>query len=435
MVIETNPGTELINVTLPPNPQTEITRPAVDQIEGVFQSRDEYTPELIELSKREEPPLVAMSGLATFDIPAPENQAIAEGIRTFIREVEEVLDKTTGHNDYDKHKIAYYIAATYHTPQCDAFPCLATFGPPSSGKSATLSIVKARCFKPILITSNSITPAALKNAMTEANNGTLIIEEADGISTRHLEDLLISRYLRDSATVKKMESSGKDWKGQTYSSFGATILHRRNLFRDLALLRRTIKVRTKRLRKEFIPVKLALGNLPFIPPTPIASLPEIQNKWDIEPGIFDCYRPLLSIAWYLQDKTFINQLADEMANESQQLLKEENYLEAPTILNALINLVVDKLKDVPNSKRIGIPISDINKVIREEYGSDCPTLMLSANQRNRIIEEDLGFPIKSANGRVRVYLDIPFLMQRCEQYNVTDEVFAVWRESLKQQES
>jgi hypothetical protein len=271
--------------------------------------------------------------------------------------------------------------------------------------------------------------------MTEANNGTLIIEEADGISTRHLEDLLISRYLRDSATVKKMESSGKDWKGQTYSSFGATILHRRNLFRDLALLRRTIKVRTKRLRKEFIPVKLALGNLPFIPPTPIASLPEIQNKWDIEPGIFDCYRPLLSIAWYLQDKTFINQLADEMANESQQLLKEENYLEAPTILNALINLVVDKLKDVPNSKRIGIPISDINKVIREEYGSDCPTLMLSANQRNRIIEEDLGFPIKSANGRVRVYLDIPFLMQRCEQYNVTDEVFAVWRESLKQQES
>ena len=168
MVIETNPGTKLINVALPPNPQTEIQRPSEGQIEEVSQTRDEYTTELIELSKPKEPPLVTMSGLATFDIPAPENQAIAEGIRTFIREVEEVLDKTTGHNDYDKHKIAYYIAATYHTPQCDAFPCLATFGPPSSGKSATLSIVKARCFKPILITSNSITPAALTQMVTSA---------------------------------------------------------------------------------------------------------------------------------------------------------------------------------------------------------------------------------------------------------------------------
>jgi hypothetical protein len=57
--------------------------------------------------------------------------------------------------------------------------------------------------------------------------------------------------------------------------------------------------------------------------------------------------------------------------------------------------------------------------------------LLSANQRNRIIEEDLGFKVGSSHGRSRIYLTIPMLIQKCDEYGVTDELIEDWRKQMK----
>jgi len=163
---------------------------------------------------------------------------------------------------------------------------------------------------------------------------------------------------------------------------------------------------------------------------PISDLPTVENTFGVEPGVFDCYSPIIRFARYFGDEAFLNRLVEEMKQESAQLKEEESYLEGPTLLKALIRLAAEKVKDTPTAARIGIPVSEINKAIREEFGSDCPTLLLSANHRNRILKEDYKFQIKSANGRNRVYFTLPMLMSVCIENNITDDVFAIWKKKL-----
>ena len=119
-----------------------------------------------------------------------------------------------------------------------------------------------------------------------------------------------------------------------------------------------------------------------------------------------------------------------MKQESVQLKEEETYLEGPTILKALVRLAVDHFKESPKADRFGIHVREINPAIKDEFGGDCQTLLLSANQRNRILREDFKFLVKSSNGKNWVYLTLPMLMSVCADNNITDDVFAVWKEKL-----
>ncbi len=350
-----------------------------------------------------------------------------------VRLVELALQMTTGHDNYQRKKIAYYAVATWAIRQFDPFPGLVIYGPPSTGKSMTLNVLKNTCWNPVPITAETTMPAALRDCMKEANYGTLIIEEADPISTRELEGILITRYSLSSAETKKMVPDGKGWELVQFPTFGATVTHRRNLFRNPALLRRMITVRTKRSKKNYSQLnsrsslyKKFREQFKKIP-TP----PQVQNVWDIEPGIFDCYKPLLAVATYLNDTEFIAHLVNEMNSASKRLRDEETYLEAPTFLKIFIGLVYGKVKDKPTLDRIGIETRHINPALRDEFGADCPALMLSANQRNRILKEDLGFEIGASHGKSKAYLNIPLLIKACDEYGVEDDLLKQWKSQLK----
>lgn len=56
--------------------------------------------------------------------------------------------------------------------------------------------------------------------------------------------------------------------------------------------------------------------------------------------------------------------------------------------------------------------------------------MLSANKRNAVIKDDLGFLVKSCHSRVRVYVTIPQLIEGCEEYNVRDDIIHEWKKEL-----
>ena len=146
------------------------------------------------------------------DMPMPENSGALPELISFILLTEEVLKNTAGHDSYQARKIAYYILATWHIVQFEQFPGLVFYGPPSSGKTSSLNVVKALAFHVEVVTSDGVTPeAALRKIMSNANNGTLIIEEADKLTARDLETFIIMRYSKSSAHVAKMESSGKNW--------------------------------------------------------------------------------------------------------------------------------------------------------------------------------------------------------------------------------
>jgi len=120
-----------------------------------------------------------------------------------------------------------------------------------------------------------------------------------------------------------------------------------------------------------------------------------------------------------------------MRKSSERLIDEESYLESQILLRVLITLVSNKVKENVTSKRLNIEINKIDPAARVEFGVTCPVLKLSANQRNRILREDLGFVIKSAGGRNRLYLDIPQLIKACEDNGVEDDCLAEWKEKLE----
>jgi hypothetical protein len=139
---------------------------------------------------------------------------------------------------------------------------------------------------------------------------------------------------------------------------------------------------------------------------------------------------LVRIAKYFSDEAFLNRLIEEMKQESKQLKEEETYLEGPTLLKAFIRLAADKFKDNPTAERFHIHVKEINPAIREEFGPDSSALLLSSNQRNRIIREDFKFQVKSSDGKNWVILTLPMLMSVCADNNITDDVFAVWKKKL-----
>jgi hypothetical protein len=348
--------------------------------------------------------------------------------------IDRALELATGHDEFQRRKLAFYAVSTHLIHQYDPFPGLATYGPPGTGKTATLNILKATCYNVVSITAETISDAALRATMKDSDHGTLIIEEADAITDKSLEATLTTRYSKSSADLKKMVRDGDDWHLIEYATFGATIVHRRNLFRDPALLRRVITVQAKRKRGNYIKVDKnthpevfqkvhqLLSHLPI--------LPEVTNRWDLEPATFECYKPLVALAEFIEDKAFLDMLSKEMQRASSRLLKEETYLEPQMLVRVIIALVSDTIKDKPSLKRINIENNRIVPALKVEFGALCPLIAMSANQRNRIIEEDLGFEIKSSHGRQRIYLTIPLLIHAAENYGVTDAVFDEWRQAL-----
>ena len=363
------------------------------------------------------------------------NEECIPRIQKAIEIAEIALQNSTGHDEYQRRKIAYYAVATHFIKDFDPFPGMVVCGPPSTGKTATLNVLKGTCYKAIAVTGETVTPAALKACMKNANDGTLVIEEADSVTSRDLETILITRYTTASADIKIMVPDGhKGWDLADYATFGATVAHRRNLYRDAALIRRVILVQTKRTKGDYIQITLkshkALFNqfhqqLKWHP-----EFPQVKNEWDIEPGIFDCYKPLVVLSTFTRNISFLNKLVEEMRVASGRLREEVTYLEPQMLLRVIIGLVSKKVESNITPNLINIEINKIDPMLRTEFGPNCPVFQLGASQRNRIIRESLGFQIKSSHGRNRLYLTIPQLIKACEDNGIEDECLGEWKTAL-----
>jgi len=379
-------------------------------------------------------------------------QTVDDPLEYALELVEEALCLTTGHDYHQRQKIAHWIVATHFLPVFAPFPQLVVYGPPSTGKTATLDVVAELALKVVPVSGSALTKAALKAAMSEAELGTLIIEEADDLSTQELENILITRYSRSTGRNTKMVCMGdNEWVREVLITFGATALHRRNLFRELALLRRIIAVRTIRTtRTDYIPVSSCIALFKQFYALDIFTssrdsngcstgdklpkLLEVKNVWGIEPGIFDCYKPLVALATHLCDSSFLSRLVAEMKEASQRLRNEETYLEPPTLLHILVGLADEEMQGGFTPKRLAIEVSKIVPAVLKEFGNSCPLLSLAANQRNRILREDLGFEVVSAGGKMRVRFTIAQLLAKCKEYNVEDELLSQWDAQIRRPE-
>lgn len=366
-------------------------------------------------------------------VPPEEWDTVEDPLAEAIKLGETILSLSTGHDEYQRRKIACYAVATHYVERFEQFPGLVIHGNPATGKTMTLNFLKGTCYRVAELTAATASEAAFKFCMNEANSGTLIIEEADKMTARDLEELLTTRARKDSASWKKAVREEGEWVVKEFRTFGASVVHKRISFASSALMRRMIVVSTMRRQKDYIQIrrrsklfqifKDKLVNLP--------ELPAVRNIWGIEPGVFDCYKPLVALAQYLDDLPFISRLVKEMKEASQELRIEEAHLEPQTLLRALIALTYEKYGGGIASRRINFDVSRIMPTVIKIAGPDSPAVELKANQRNRILRKDFGFTIENFGGAYRVCFIQAQLVKKCDEYGVEDKILEVWRAQVE----
>jgi hypothetical protein len=82
--------------------------------------------------------------------------------------------------DEKQAKLAVYFSiATWKLAELCIFFILVFSGPPGSGKTSAINILKCWCNKPKVISGKNISAPALRDALASAESGTALIEEAD----------------------------------------------------------------------------------------------------------------------------------------------------------------------------------------------------------------------------------------------------------------
>jgi hypothetical protein len=351
-----------------------------------------------------------------------------------IRLGERVLELSTGHDPYQRRKIVLYAVATQYVEQTEQFPVLLVYGSPSTGKTQTLNFLKGTCYRVAELTAQTVSEAAFRARMNRSDNGTLVIEEADVMDKKDLDGLLNTRPMRATATFIKMVYVNGGWEERIYNTYGATIVHRRIPFENAALMRRIIVITTvsrkgdyikfRRDHRLFTMIREKLVDLPALPP--------VENIWGIEPGIFDCYLPIVAVAVLINDQWFLSRLVSEMRLASQDLRMDESFLEYQTLLRGLIRVVYEKYGDKTSSRRMNIDVTEIAPAIIRIDGPESKAALLKAGQRNRILTRNFGFSVEPFGGANRVCFFQAQLIAVCDKHGVKDEVLEIWRAKLNE---
>jgi hypothetical protein len=298
----------------------------------------------------------------------------------------EVMRKPSGLTENQAKTCVYWSVGTYDLEKMQRYPVLAFQGVFGTGKSDSMKTMEQFVHKPALLGSGS-TPAALRDELAKANEATAFIEEADGID----EKLILRRYERGTSkvTVKKAISSGV-YTDIGLDLFGATVLHKRKPFKDLALTDRSIVIKTKKREGDFAIPDLSREE----------GERRMQLLWDEAkryPAEFhlqgrsgDVWQPLMNKAWALGDAVWCLYAMKEVGKAMKKAKAGAGYEVDNVVLLALHH------KAGGASRQTRVSLKDVRDFAKNEYN-----LWLTPQQIHQIAD-DLGFEVKVSEGITKV---------------------------------
>ena len=330
------------------------------------------------------------------------------------------IQRVSGLDDFNALVAAYYCLATWFVRVLDVFPILNVQGPNGTGKSQFLALLKRITFRAHGITAARITPAALRDELAKAHEGTAIIEEADQADA--VEEYVGLRYSRSTAVcpLKKLEADGKIWRQEEVAIFGPTVVHKRLTFNDPAVEGRSVLIRTvpditrKYIKADEIEPEVVEGIRKWA--NDIRESTDLPNSLDIPddiaPRVVDSYRPLIALASAAGDMEFLDGIWTRLRQASQNLRDGQLYEPGAVVLQALVRALTKEgaivIKTVPIEGRL-------KQIIQYDFG-----LTLHNHQIAFILREH-GFVLKRSGGPTAVFPDLRTLVRACDAIGLHDE--------------
>ena len=278
------------------------------------------------------------------------------------------LRNATGLTTNEAKTVVYWAIATYGLKRLDCFPPLVIYGDIETGKSTILKFVSQLVGAEVIsITSR----AEFRDQLME--NRIVCIEEGDKVN----EELILKRYSRESGQVHVKAKGPWGYTTTEGNLYGATVLHRRHSFEDVAVQSRTIIVKTKKVKREFYETELSddykdklrkLWKDAWKHRSSYMPLGRTETNW----------WPLIIVAQFREDDEWI-EYARKQQKIAERLLKGDSEFEPDKVLGYALNYfknvrnkefvylstLIEHLNDhymwKPTSKRVA-------KILREEMG-------------------------------------------------------------------
>lgn len=311
--------------------------------------------------------------------------------------------------DLDQAKtITYYAIATHGLPRLRIFPTLFIQGAPATGKSTILDILELLTYQPKRL-DGSLSKAELRDNLN--NSPTVLIEEADQVNERQIRN----RYSRSTSGSSVKRERRQGWESEPLDTFGATVLHRRDPFKDPAVQSRAIPIRTRKAVGPFDADSGLIGRQYH----QLCRLAEAV-MWDqvSEHGgdrIRDSWAPLLLIAHQLGDEEWIAWAEKQMnqANATLNAGQEEEPMQV--IFSVIMAIALAEGADVHMKPAKRVLIKDVIRALTD-HTSRYNGWQVGGNAR------DMGFEVRKAGGDSYVYVGgLEKLVAIGEELGIQDE--------------
>ena len=348
----------------------------------------------------------------------------ADNVKLAATAMNEILAASTGLSETSRKTITYYALATHALPSLDTFPLLALVGQMGTGKSQTLKVICHFAYLPKELSLRSMTHATIRDAFSDCENGTAILEEADFAwrdRDNSFERMLSDRYQRRSAKSEHKVGAGeKNWAVLKQEYFGATVLHRRLPFADAALDGRTIVVRFRadhsRTYREY------RDDDPIFKVAELAdstiTLPPVEHFPGVAARIFNTHVPILAVAQLCGDEVYHVEMRESLLLATAEL-KEAQSAEMDGLV---VRVIVQCVSESGEFKYL--PLSNLAKLI-----FDTQRVSLLPRQVGGIARQ-LGFTVKNSHGQAVVVPTPATLLQACQECGYDDEFISDPREKV-----
>jgi hypothetical protein len=359
------------------------------------------------------------------------------------------LSLTTGLGPIERKIVSKYTLSTHAIRDQNSSSLLAAKGPPGTGKSTLLVVTHGFSYRPRLFSAKNKTLAVFRDELAACHEGTAIIEEADALwRDASVENLLLGRCQRGTATAGKKVKTGDDWIDDKKPMFGATILHRRNPFSDVALNARSITVRTRfdpsrdyeavsalrlpesELSEEgweewwakaawwAVEGRKLVTDLTF-------KLPTLKCPIGIAPRVFDTYAPLVATAQLCGDDEFLQEIMPRLQRDTEQLKGDQSTEFDGQVVRALIQRLCNGQGGSLNLSQ-NVALKDIAGAIYDAERTPVRPHQVGAALR------DLGFKTKESHGLTKIVCITPAtLIVACDEVGYEGEEIIKLRNEIQ----
>ncbi|MFC2051558.1 hypothetical protein ACFLT4_02375 [Chloroflexota bacterium] len=282
----------------------------------------------------------------------------------------------------------YYAIATYLLPdKLELMPILAIIGPHGTGKTDLAKQLVKMVNTPRWVRGRTF--PVLRDSFGKAII-TALLDDADDID----EKILISRYSNIDSVIEHKVQVDRKWKTKKTDVFGATIITKREPFKDSAITSRSIFIKTQYkaadyVLKNFRNVRTVLSNKAEaidLKKMGKATSQRAQNNW----------MPLQAIARYFKDTEWLEYSKKEVQGSTRTLRVGQTYEPEQALLQVLKEKMKGAMFITGGMINDDVLLSDIKNDLRNHYDVNLKNIQIQEFLRG------LGFKVVSHSGYPKV---------------------------------